>query len=855
MVRQSSQVVVYSESNATRERIIGYLHEIRDAREIPDFDIKIMELIDELEEGGFDILVIVVQDGSPQTERILNYLQELDEHTSVLLITSTKMLPHMKIMAREKRAFYIMLQDCLACDVLDNMLAQMIREHDYHAVLEEQHRAHESLLKNIPGMAYRCRNDEQWTMLYMSDGCRDLTGYEPEQIINNKELAYNDLIHPEDRNRVHDLIQTAIEKKEHYSIAYRINTSRREEKWVLEMGNIYQSLDGDWLLEGFITDITERVAAQEALLQSQQHLQNIYDSVSIGLGIIEGSTITEANGYLCDLLGYSRAELINADLASFIITDDAQARKDIPVILDKKTNIVDSQRARLRKKDGEEVDVILTTSRIFADTKSPISFAVFDISQQIELYTLLQESEEKSRSIIEHMHEGVVLIDEDGIVVEWNEALEDIVPIPRSEVLRGSFLALLDRVIEEEIIRESHEDGRRFLSELFRNHKESFLDRFWEGEIRNSKGEYHFCHADFFTIHTPAGNRMAVIIRDIDAQKHHEKELQFLVDLSAAIRKTPNDVEEIRRAVLDILMNLLGAYGIALAVFDNNSDEGIITEVRGIAEERIGRHVYWHECVKQSPIFYDSVYAICEECTKQLFGEDEISKLHTRISIPLISGNNRIGIIFLTHEQKFSEYEFGLMEAVSNIVANAMNQAIQYHNTEIRLKRLESLHVVDQAISGLFNIDLTNRIILDQAKQQLSADGGDILILNRATNMLEYSARFGLKPLERVEQRVYLSHSIAGQVLLSREACIEPDLTHKELPFIMEHLQNNDFKAYFAYPLVAKGEPKGVIEIYMKEPFTPDSEWMSFLKSLATQAGIAIDNIQLVEKLKRLQYE
>ena len=51
-----------------------------------------------------------------------------------------------------------------------------------------------TLISNLPGFVYRCANDRDWTMLFMSDGCRDITGYAPEDFLQNKRLAFNDLV-------------------------------------------------------------------------------------------------------------------------------------------------------------------------------------------------------------------------------------------------------------------------------------------------------------------------------------------------------------------------------------------------------------------------------------------------------------------------------------------------------------------------------------------------------------------------------------------------------------------------------------------------------------------------------------
>ena len=59
-------------------------------------------------------------------------------------------------------------------------------------VLLESERSKSVLLANLPGMAYRCNYDSNWTMQFVSDGCFQLTGYNPESLLFNKQICFND---------------------------------------------------------------------------------------------------------------------------------------------------------------------------------------------------------------------------------------------------------------------------------------------------------------------------------------------------------------------------------------------------------------------------------------------------------------------------------------------------------------------------------------------------------------------------------------------------------------------------------------------------------------------------------------
>ncbi len=142
--------------------------------------------------------------------------------------------------------------------------------------LRENQRALASLMSNLPGMAYRCRNNPNWTMEFVSEGCAELTGYPPAAFIDDRKLCFADIIHPEDRQRVWNQVQTALEAKKPYQLDYRITTATSEEKWVWAQGRGVFSPGGELLvLEGLIVDKTERKRAEERILRQSAVLSAI----------------------------------------------------------------------------------------------------------------------------------------------------------------------------------------------------------------------------------------------------------------------------------------------------------------------------------------------------------------------------------------------------------------------------------------------------------------------------------------------------------------------------------------------------------------------------------------------------
>jgi PAS domain S-box-containing protein len=132
--------------------------------------------------------------------------------------------------------------------------------------LRESQRTLSTLLSNLPGMAYRCHDDNRWTMEFVSQGATALTGYVPDDLIDNQRITYAHLIHPDDRDNVQQEVRDALREQRPFQITYRITTASGDQKWVWEQGHGVEARTVSGIcIEGFITDITERIQAQHYL--------------------------------------------------------------------------------------------------------------------------------------------------------------------------------------------------------------------------------------------------------------------------------------------------------------------------------------------------------------------------------------------------------------------------------------------------------------------------------------------------------------------------------------------------------------------------------------------------------------
>ena len=156
--------------------------------------------------------------------------------------------------------------------LMTGMWKLILRRKTEDALLESQ-RALATLMGNLPGMAYRCQNNRDGTMEFVSDGCLDLTGYTAAELVQNAKVSYAKLIHPLDRDYVWNEVQEALQEGRSYRLIYRINTPICT-KWVWEQGQGIFNSDKELIaLEGFINDITERKLAEESLKKAHEELE------------------------------------------------------------------------------------------------------------------------------------------------------------------------------------------------------------------------------------------------------------------------------------------------------------------------------------------------------------------------------------------------------------------------------------------------------------------------------------------------------------------------------------------------------------------------------------------------------
>jgi putative nucleotidyltransferase with HDIG domain len=173
-----------------------------------------------------------------------------------------------------------------------------------------------------------------------------------------------------------------------------------------------------------------------------------------------------------------------------------------------------------------------------------------------------------------------------------------------------------------------------------------------------------------------------------------------------------------------------------------------------------------------------------------------------------------------------------------------------------RLRQVEALHAIDLAINASLDLRTTLNVLLKHVESLLAADAADILLYYPKLHRFKFSAGRGFRTDEVQRAYVRSGTSFAGRAALERKTVFVSSDLHAQTDADTALIYRKEgFVAYAGVPLIAKGQIKGVLEVYHRSVHRTEPEWLKLLETLAGQAAIAIDNAQLFDNLQQSNIE
>ena len=461
--------------------------------------------------------------------------------------------------------------------------------------VREKERFYYTLLSNLPGFVYRCKNDRYWTMEYLSDNFYNITGYKPEEVIGNKVLSFNDLIHREHQERLWVKWQIILRRREVFQDEYPIITKNGEIRWVFEQGcGIYDENGNVVALEGYIVDITDRKKIEEQLKESERKYRTLFEASADAIFLMAADAFIDCNLATLKMFECERKDIIGRAPYEF----SPQFQPDGQLSRKKAINYIErayrGEELRFewvhKTLNGREFECEVTLNKIQIGKKVNLLAIVRDISERKRQYNEISKLAQALNSI----GEAVTITDLNNNILYVNKAFEKLYGYTLNEV-QGKHIS---------IIRTKEFLNSRIDVEILTMISNKST---WRGELQNRSkdGRTFWVHITASPIIGADGDVIAAVGVATDLTERHILE-KSLKESEEKFRTLVSSMDDIIYT-LDTNHRHIGLYGRWLQNWNLKEEDFLgktAIEILGPEEGKI--HIEMQEkCLKGESILYE----------------------------------------------------------------------------------------------------------------------------------------------------------------------------------------------------------------------------------------------------------
>jgi PAS domain S-box-containing protein len=549
--------------------------------------------------------------------------------------------------------------------------------------------------------------------------------------------------------------------------------------------------------------------------------------------------LLDVNDSCVQLLGFSREELIGRTTLELQLWADPDERERLIDLL-RANKHVRNQELVVRTKTGELRNILCSFEIIDLDGQACLLAYLSDITERKQAET----TRATLAALIESTDDAVIGKTLDGTITSWNPAATRLFGYTAAEIIGRSVTILQapHRPDEAREILARIRRGERIAQyETVRRHKDGTL-------IDISLTISPILDADG----TITG--ISTLAHDIRERKRQERHQASLLAMAAALRGTATR-DDMASTVLNTLLALTPASAGALIIRDSGHGDCVVEVASGTWSGWTGVRL---------PLDADPGGQSAPSEAMLVTGAHLIERLGRFITIcpadlvavlPLRAYQHQLGTLLVGYTAAIDEHELRGLAALAEIAANALHRATMHEQTQQRLRRLMALRAIDLAITASADLRVTLQILLDQVTAQLGVDAAAVLLFERVDQRLAYAAGRGFRGNTITQARFRVGEGLAGRAALERRIFHVANVRASQEQTPGSLFAEEDVHTCFAVPLLAKGQIKGVLEIFHRSPLDPDTEWIEFLEMLAGQAAIAVDNASLFEELQQSNAE
>jgi PAS domain S-box-containing protein len=611
-----------------------------------------------------------------------------------------------------------------------------------------------------------------------------------------------------------------------------------------------------------LVDLSERKLAEDSLRASERRFQGLFENSRDAIMTMDSRTwrFTSGNPATLRMFGVkSEAEFVSHSPWDLSPERQPDGRDSIEKAKEMTERAL-REGAHFfewthRRVDGGEFPADILLTRMDQGGQPILQATVRDIAKRKQTESALRESEAHYRAVVQSANDAIVSADGEGAIVGWNPGAERVFGYTEPEV-RGQPITLL-------LPTAYHDRHTAGLARVRSGGESHIFGTPVEFEGRRKGGEEFKLELSLSEWEVSGETFRTAIVRDISERKQAEEALrqrlaalEALHTVSAALREAQSHNEALPILLEEMLAAVETDAG-AIWLYDQERAELRAAVTRG-----------WVQRICESPMkpnegIIGTVFASGNAYLSTALSNDTVTHASVRSQIPagwggacvpLRTGSVTVGVLFVSTllPRQVTPEQVQLLESLAELAGAALHRMSLHDETVRRLAQLQALNHVDQTISASTDLRMTLNILLEHVVTQLKVDATDVLLLSPHTHTLEYAAGRGFRTraAESVDSR--LGDGCAGRVALERRALQLEAPAHLDESSQVGSLWGSEgFTNYYGVPLIAKGEVKGVLEVFHREPRAVTKDWSSFLETLAQQAAIAIDNAQLFDHMQR----
>jgi PAS domain S-box-containing protein len=774
-----------------------------------------------------------------------------------------------------------------------------LREEKRHAdtMRRESEARYRSLFEGVPVGLYRATPTGQ--ILDANTALIRMLGYPDRDALLSVNLAvvYVDPL-------VREQCMTVLERQGTLDAEVQLRRRDGAVLWVRDRARaVRDPFDRIVYCEGAIEDITDRKRTEVALQQSEQRFRALIENSSDAVALLGADgTVLYVSPSVRRVLGYDAKERLGRNRLDIVHPEDRDRVQQGLADLARMPGAIQGDVYRVRHKDGswrwvESVDTnlltesgvrgIVTNFRDITDRRR----ADEQIRHQVETLTALYgSSQQLAQSLDFHQLARDVVrtcadsfsarlawlgrLDADGslhvlaqflpendfprdVVARWNQSTE------RPGVIRRA-LGAGTPILVHDMTQDPDPDSPQWQAAALRLGFRSvgafpLISRTKNLGILALHGD----RADFFTpervefLQTYAHHVAAALenARLFEEAERRATEVAALYENTHDLA-TQRDLPKLLEIIVGRAAELLRASGATLSRYDAGQGDLVLTVGKNApvpvgSRVRLGEGGTGQVALTRHPLIVNPPRAGDRRPTQRATASPTAS-----VGVPMLYGGELIGVLEV-HEagegaRTFTEDDARLLTLFAGQAASAIHNARLHDEADRRLRQLQALRDIDMAISSSLDLRLTLNVLLENVLAQLQVDAAAVLLYNPVVQILEYGAAQGFRTAALQHTHLRLGEGHAGRAALERRLISIPHLAQEPGDFSRAPLLlDEEFVAYSAVPLMAKGQVKGVLELFHRSPLTPGQEWQDFLQALAGQAAIAIDSAALFTDLQR----